>query len=154
MRRKSDSLPLDSLSVNSCGSACSCSTENTLGRSANQAAAAATTTNHTAAAAVAAVDQVAAIEPNGGDLRESRRVKVEYLGSIPVENKATDLRSLQVGQSSTTFNVVLSMFWITWLPTFPHLIVQIFSDYTNLLTHFSTPRFWLSTPMVNSSGMR
>jgi hypothetical protein len=120
MRRKSDSLPLDSLSVNSCGSACSCSTDNTVGRSANQAAAAPTTTNHTAAA-VAAVDQVAAVEPTGGDLRESRRVKVEYLGSIPVENKATDLRSLQVGQSSTNF---------------PHLTVQIFSDYIDLLSHF------------------
>ncbi len=110
MRRKSDSLPLDSLSMNSCGSACSCSTDNTLGRTANQAAAAATTTNHTAA--VATVDQVAAVEPPGGDLRESRRVKVEYLGSIPVENKATDLRSLQVGQSSTIFNVVVFMLWI------------------------------------------
>ena len=107
MRRKSDSLPLDSLSVNSCGSACSCSTDNTIGRSANQAAAAATTTNHVAA--VAAVDQVATVEPTGGDLRESRRVKVEYLGSIPVENKATDLRSLQVGEPSATFNVVVFM---------------------------------------------
>jgi hypothetical protein len=139
MRRKSDSLPLDSLSVNSCGSACSCSTDNTLGRSANQAAAAAaaTTTNHAAAAAVAALGQVAAAEPTGGDLRESRRVKVEYLGSIPVENKATDLRSLQVGQSSTTFTVVIFMLWITPLnPTFLHLTVQIFSDYMNLLSHF------------------
>jgi hypothetical protein len=110
MRRKSDSLPLDSLSVNSCGSACSCSTDNTIGRSANQAAAASTTTtNHTAAAAVTAVDQIAAVEPTSGDLRESRRVKVEYLGSIPVENKATDLRSLQVGEPSATFNVVVFM---------------------------------------------
>jgi hypothetical protein len=136
MCRKSDSLPLDSLSVNSCGSACSCSTDNTLGRSANQAAVAATTTNHTAAAAVTAVDQVAAVEPTGGDLRESRRVKVEYLGSIPVENKATDLRSLQVGQSSTTFNVVVIMLWTTRLLTFPHLTVQIFSDSINLLHNF------------------
>jgi hypothetical protein len=133
MGRKSDSLPLDSLSVNSCGSACSCSTDNTLGRSANQAAAAATTTNHTAAVAT---DQVAVVEPTGGDLRESRRVKVEYLGSIPVENKATDLRSLQVGQSSTTFNVVVFILWITWASHLPASTVQIFSDYLNLLSHF------------------
>ena len=32
----------------------------------------------------------------GSESKESRRVKIEYLGSIPVENKATDLRSLQV----------------------------------------------------------
>ena len=46
---------------------------------------------------VAAAAAVSGQEASGGDLRESRRVKVEYLGSIPVENKATDLRSLQVG---------------------------------------------------------
>jgi hypothetical protein len=144
MRRKSDSLPLDSLSVNSCGSACSCSTDNTLGRSANQAKAAATTNNHTAAAvAVAAADQIATVEPPGGDLRESRRVKVEYLGSIPVENKATDLRSLQVGQSSTTFNVVF-MLWITWTFT-SHILLLKNSAITDLLSYFSYPRFWIKT---------
>jgi hypothetical protein len=32
----------------------------------------------------------------GPEPRESRRVKIEYLGSVPVDSKATDLNSLQV----------------------------------------------------------
>ena len=73
-------------------------------RTANQAAAVVRTTNQEAAGA--RTTSPAARTTNGeaasgkdipgSESKESRRVKIEYLGSIPVENKATDLRSLQV----------------------------------------------------------
>jgi hypothetical protein len=126
-------VPIDSLSVNSCGSACSCSTDSQVARgsvhaagrtnarsTANQQSPSVRTANHISVTARPAnhdhgestttrsANREAALgkpanqetarpagptSPGGG---ESRRVKVEYLGSIPVESKATDLRSLQV----------------------------------------------------------
>jgi hypothetical protein len=124
-------VPIDSLSINSCGSVCSCSTDSqaqgsVVGRpagkiTANQKSPSVRIANHISASARAAnpetptnrsanreaatakpTNQEAAKpagQPSGGKESpggESRRVKVEYLGSIPVESKATDLRSLQV----------------------------------------------------------
>ena len=74
---KAESLPLDSLSVRS--SACSCTTEHTqhsvdnLGRNNKK--------DETIPRPV---------------MSESKKTKIEYLGSVPIDNKATDLTSLQV----------------------------------------------------------
>ena len=74
---KAESLPLDSLSIRS--SACSCTTEHTLHSVDNLKSS--TKKDETIPRPV---------------MSESKKTKIEYLGSVPIDNKATDLTSLQV----------------------------------------------------------
>lgn len=71
---KAESLPLDSLSMRS--SACSCTTEHTVDNLEGN-----TKKDETIPRPV---------------MSESKKTKIEYLGSVPIDNKATDLTSLQV----------------------------------------------------------
>ena len=71
---KAESLPLDSLSMRS--SACSCTTEHTVDHLESN-----TKKDETIPRPV---------------MSESKKTKIEYLGSVPIDNKATDLTSLQV----------------------------------------------------------
>jgi len=74
---KAESLPLDSLSMRS--SACSCTTDHTLHSVDN-------------------LDQNTQKDETipRQVMSESKKTKIEYLGSVPIDNKATDLTSLQV----------------------------------------------------------